>query len=130
MTFESALVCFSNRLAGQERPLSHVVGLDVWLKVTDSCPAHVNEVELRAILQSFVWRTWRTGGFKCKFMHLTESQATLGVATKSRSSSYKLQPTIARLNAVTLAADIYPSYGFLVSEDNPSDKPSRCRLSR
>ena len=52
------------------------------------------------------------------------------IVTKGRSSSRKLQPILKRWMAVAVAADMYPLIGYVVSEDNPADEPSRRLLWR
>jgi hypothetical protein len=63
-------------------------------------------------------------------LHLVDSQVVAAIVTKGRSSSRKLQPILKRWMAVVVAADVYPLIGYVVSEDNPADEPSRRLLWR
>ncbi len=74
--------------------------------------SHINALELRTILLSVLWRARRPGFFRSRFLHLSDSQAALAIASKGRSGSKVLRPIIARLNAVILASDAYPLWGF------------------
>ena len=54
-----------------------------------------------------------------------DSQVGLAVLIEGRSSSLRLNNALRKVNALTVAAWLFPAYGFIVSEWNPSDKPSR-----
>ena len=54
----------------------------------------------------------------------------MGVVTKRRSSSYRLQRVIRRYDAFELAGSISMMLAFVRSETNPADKPSRLRFVR
>jgi hypothetical protein len=51
------------------------------------------------------------------------------VLTKGRSSAGALRTQVRRWNALVLAGNVYPLLGYVASEDNPADRPSR-RLRR
>jgi hypothetical protein len=49
----------------------------------------------------------------------------LAVVVKGRSSAKVLNRLLRRFAALQLAAGIYPVCGWVESEDNPADEPSR-----
>ena len=88
--------------------------------------SHTDNLKLRAIVSSILWRCRRAGNHSTRCPHLCDSQASCGIAGKGRTSSWKLRAVCRRLNSIVVAGDVYPHYSFLSSEDNPSDLPSRC----
>ena len=57
--------------------------------------------------------------------HLTDSMVCMHALTRGRSSSKKLRPVIMRLNALMLAGDLHPLWGYIHTSQNPADRPSR-----
>ena len=92
--------------------------------------AHINVRELQAATAALRWRARKVAQHGSRFLHLVDSQVVAAIATKGRSSSRKLQPILKRWMAVAVAADMYPLIGYVVSEDNPADEPSRRLLWR
>ena len=88
-------------------------------------PEHISILEVRAAHTALKWRARSTRRIFSRFFHLMDSQVALSVLIKGRSSSYRLNTALRRTNALTVAAWFFPSYGFFMSEWNPSDKPSR-----
>ena len=88
-------------------------------------PEHINSLELRAIFTTLRWRVERQLHFGCRLIHLTDSLVCLHSLTRGRSSSRKLRRTMSRLNSLILAADLQPVWGYIHTEQNPADKPSR-----
>lgn len=86
---------------------------------------HINGLELRAILTSLRWRLEHAGHFKTRFLHLTDSLVCLHALSRGRSSSRKLRRTMSRINALILACGVHPLWGYVRTEQNPADKPSR-----
>lgn len=86
---------------------------------------HINKLELEALYQSLRWRSRALRNYDARFLHLTDSQVVLGVAAKGRTSSKLLFPTLHRYNMLVLAMHTYPILGWVASEDNPADEPSR-----
>ena len=78
----------------------------------------VNVLELRAILTTLRWLVIRRGGHRRRFLHLTDSLVCL-------SSSKKLRHVLMRVNALILAADLHPIWGYVHTSQNPADRPSR-----
>ena len=86
---------------------------------------HINSLELRAIFTTLRWRVERQHHRGCRFIHLTDSLVCLHALSRGRSSSRKLRRTMARLNALVLAANLHPVWGYIHTDQNPADKPSR-----
>ena len=86
---------------------------------------HINLLELRAILTSIKWKLSRSRRWGVRFLHLTDSMVCMHALTRGRSSSKKLRPIIVRLNALMLAGDLHPLWGYIHTSQNPADRPSR-----
>ena len=54
-----------------------------------------------------------------------DSNVTLGVIAKGRTSSKRLRRVLGKINAVTLVGHFTVTVGFCRSEHNPADRPSR-----
>ena len=92
-----------------------------WKKAGD----HINGLELRAILTALRWRIEHCQHFSTRFIHLTDSLVCLHALTHGRSSSKKLRRPMSRLNALVLASGTQPLWGYVHTEQNPADRPSR-----
>ena len=86
---------------------------------------HINGLELRAILTSVRWRLEHCQHFSTRFIHLTDSLVCLHALTRGRSSSRKLRRPMSRLNALILASGTQPLWGYVRTDQNPADRPSR-----
>ncbi|CAK0790348.1 unnamed protein product [Prorocentrum cordatum] len=91
---------------------------------------HINVRELQAATAAIRWRARKVAQHGSRFLHLVDSQVVAAIVTKGRSSSRNLQPILKRWMAVVVAADMHPLIGYVVSEDNPADEPSRRARSR
>ena len=104
------------------------VGLWAW-QVVHGWPfkdsAHINELELRAFLSALKWRLRRRPCTRRRMLHLLDSQVSIGVLCKGRSSSHLLNRVVHKVDAVVLAAQVHMVFGFVRSEANPADGPSR-----
>ena len=77
--------------------------------------------------------TWGTLNFRrldprdsaSGFDAVPDAQAPMGSLQKGRSSAYTLRRAVAFASATALAADLKVHWGYLPSESNPADKPSR-----
>ncbi len=87
--------------------------------------AHINVLEMEALLQSIRYRAKSLRVIHKKFLHLVDSLVVLGVASKGRTSSRMLAPSLHRYNMLILALHCYPVLGWVQSHLNPSDEPSR-----
>ena len=86
---------------------------------------HITLLEVRAAHTALKWRTRSAKRIFSRFFHLMDSQAGLAVLIKGRSSSLRLNTALRKVNALTVGAWLFPSYGFIMSDWNPSDKTSR-----
>eukprot|EP00438_Fugacium_kawagutii_P032414 Skav234917 [mRNA] locus=scaffold840:917441:922639:+ [translate_table: standard] len=86
---------------------------------------HINSLELRAILTAIRWRIEKKQQVNTRLLHLTDSLVCLHCLTRGRSSSTKLRRTMSRINALILAANLQPLWGYVHTDQNPADKPSR-----
>ena len=86
---------------------------------------HINVLELRALVQSFQWRLHNAKFFQCRALHLTDSRVALAVAVKGRSSSRQLNRLLGKFAALQVAGGIYPILGWIPTDENPADEPSR-----
>ena len=86
---------------------------------------HINAYELRAILTSLRWRLEHQLHLRTRLLHLTDSMVCLHSLCRGRSSSRKLRRTMSRINALTLAGGVHPFWGYIHTDQNPADKPSR-----
>ena len=86
---------------------------------------HINVLELRALETSIRWRIERLNNVYCRFVHLTDSLVCLHTVSRGRSSSRKLRRVMCRLNALLLASGVSPVWGYVHTDQNPADKPSR-----
>ena len=68
-------------------------------------------------------RTPRHFGSRIAF--LVDAAAVLGAASKGRSSAPNIRREVRRIGAYALAMDVMAHYGYVPSEDNPADAPSR-----
>ena len=86
---------------------------------------HINKLELLATFNTFKWRTRNVKQQHSRILHLVDSQVVGAILTRGRTSSRLLRSTVRRFNTLVLAADLYPAFAFVSSEDNPADLPSR-----
>ena len=90
--------------------------------------AHINELEIRAALTDLKRRTRTRLG--TRHLVLLDSFVGLGVLTKKRSSSVRLQRVVRKYDALELASFSRPYFAYIRSHLNPADKPSRRREGR
>ena len=88
-------------------------------------PPHINVLELLAYYNSLKWRARSTARHGTRFLALLDSQVVASIAARGRSSSRRLAPVLRRLNALCLAAGLYPIVAYVDTDDNPADVPSR-----
>ena len=93
-------------------------------------PGHINVLEAVAIVAAMRWRLRRCSSFRKRVFHLADSQVCIGVFTKRRSSSKAMDRVVRRMNALELAAGIIPIYGYVRTDDNPADAPSRYKKTK
>ena len=85
-------------------------------------PEHINILELRALIHCVEWRLRRKNFNGTRFLHLSDSQITLSVCVKGRSSSRKLNRLLRRLAAMSVAAGLYPVLAWVTSQSSRRTK--------
>jgi len=86
----------------------------------------INVLEARAILAALKWRAGRFSKMVgSRFVHLIDSQVCMGALNKFRSNSTRLNTIISRIAAITLASSSKIVYGYISTDQNPADNPSR-----
>ena len=88
-------------------------------------PAHINVLELEAVYHAVKWRARSLRVVRKRFLHLVDSLVVLGVVSKGRTSSKRLFPCLHRLNILLLALHAFPVLGWVLTDLNPADEPSR-----
>eukprot|EP00971_Amphidinium_carterae_P058605 1158806-Amphidinium_carterae.1 len=104
-------------------------GLWVW-KVLQSYPwkepgQHITYLEVLAVFNTLRKLSRSADCYSSRLLHLVDSQASLGALCKGRSSSRHLNGTLRRLSSLLLAMNSHVLYGWIRSESNPADAPSR-----
>ena len=87
--------------------------------------AHINVLEMQAALNAVKWRARKIQNLGKRFLHLIDSQVCAAILTKGRTGSKRIRRTIKKINAYTLACNFFPAYGYVNTDDNPADIPSR-----
>ena len=86
---------------------------------------HINSLELRAVLTTMKWRLEHKGQVGHRFVHLVDSLVVLHALSRGRSSSRKLRSSLAKINALLLCSSSQALWGYVQTDQNPADKPSR-----
>ena len=85
----------------------------------------INVLEARAILAAVKWRLRKEANLSSKFLHLSDSQVCLGAYRKFRSPAIGLQSVVSRVAALCLTASCKMILGYIPTDKNPADRPSR-----
>ena len=88
---------------------------------------HISELEARAALSMLKWRCRTVRNHSTKFLHLLDSAASIGVLTKKRSSSHIMNRVAVKYALLEVAGDMWSVFGYVRSDVNPADGPSRGR---
>ena len=89
-----------------------------------SSSAHINLLELTAVDISMRWRI--RSQVRCgRCLHLLDSQVVLAELSKGRCKSPRLLPGLRKVNARQVVGGLLVTFGFVASEANPADEPSR-----
>ena len=88
---------------------------------------HINVLELTAYLDHLKGRAMNPDNHHTRFLALLDSQAAIGVLAKGRSSAITLNSLLHRVAGVTLGCGFAPIFGWIRSQSNPADGPSRWR---
>ena len=86
---------------------------------------HINVLECRAYLLALRWRLRNSDQVGRRFLHMVDSQVTLFACVKGRSSSHQLRRVLCKINAYVLAGHCLPALGYVRTDWNPADEPSR-----
>lgn len=92
--------------------------------------AHINELELRAVLTTLSWRLERRKQASVRFVHLVDSLVVLHCLSRGRSSARKLRRPLSQINSLLLAADVHPVWAYVSTKQNPADRPSRLKVKK
>jgi len=87
--------------------------------------AHINVLELEALLLSVKHQVERFKLSEARLFHLSDSYVTISVVSKGRSASKQLQRVMRRLAAILLAHGLFLIVAHVESTDNPTDFMSR-----
>ena len=85
----------------------------------------INMLEMRAILSSIKYRARVPKIVGARFIHLVDSQVCLGAHHRYRSSNPRMNQVIAKISAHALATGSKPIFGYIPTDENPADAPSR-----
>ena len=86
---------------------------------------HINVFELRAILQTILFRIRHHRLTDARVTHITDSYVCMSIIGKGRSSSRFLNQTLKILNAYLLMHGLYLIIAHVESSQNPTDHDSR-----
>ena len=87
--------------------------------------AHINFLELQAVINSLQWRLRKISAHRTRVLHLVDSQVVASIIAKGRTSSFRLRKALKRLNALLLCSGVTLSVAYVHTTDNPADIPSR-----
>jgi hypothetical protein len=90
---------------------------------------HINVLELRAVLLAAHWVVSHPSAVSRRVLLLVDSTVALYALWKGRSSSYPLLAVLRKISALLLVGGLTLLAGWIPSEVNPADAPSR-HLSR
>ena len=91
---------------------------------------HINVLETQALFDAIRRLAKNPRTQSTRRLCLTDSQAALGVLTKGRSSSRRLNFVLLRLAGLLRATDMQLFYAWAPSKANPADGPSRWAIKR
>lgn len=91
---------------------------------------HINELELRAVLLALHWALSYPSSHSSRVYLLVDSTVTLFALWKGRCSSPRLLIILRKINALLLASGVTLLTGWLPTDINPADAPSRLQTVR
>ena len=86
---------------------------------------HSGSLETTAVVLGLRWLLRSATRHSKRTLLLIDAQAVLGATAKGRSSAPSIRRGVMRVAALLLAGDLQPYYGYIPSEENPADTPSR-----
>ena len=87
--------------------------------------AHSGTLEATGLALALRWTLRSTQRHGKRTLLLVDARTVLGAASKGRSSAPTLRRQMMRVGALTLAGDLHLYFGYIPSEENPADAPSR-----
>ena len=87
--------------------------------------AHINVLELQAVTNAVKWRLRKLHSEPYRALHLIDSQVVCAIVAKGRTSSFRLRKGLSKLNCLLLASGLILIVGYVSTDSNPSDIPSR-----
>ena len=87
--------------------------------------AHSGSLETTAVVLALRWLLRKASRHARRTLLLIDAQAVVGAVAKGRSSAPSIRRGVMRVAALLLAGDLQPYYGYIPSEENPADTPSR-----
>jgi hypothetical protein len=87
--------------------------------------AHSGGLEAAGVTLMLRWNTPSRSRHSQRYCLMVDAFAVMGAVTKGRSSALTLRREVAKLGALTTAANILTRYIYVPSESNPADAPSR-----
>ena len=91
---------------------------------------HINILEAQAVFDFMRSAIKSPSCHDVRKLFLVDSQAALGVLTKGRSGSRRLNAVLQRIAAVVRGCNVVPLYAWVPSAGNPADGPSRWARAR
>ena len=86
---------------------------------------HINELELRAVLNYLRFRAQRKSHHRARLLLFTDSQVCIGLLAKGRSSALRLNHLMRRIAPVLVSCNMRIAVGWVRTDLNPADLPSR-----
>ena len=87
--------------------------------------SHINLLELQAVVNALQWRLRSVSRFRHRVLHLVDSQVVASIVAKGRTSSFRLRKAVDKLASLCIAGGVHLAIGYIASEENPADIPSR-----
>ena len=120
----------SGPAACEARPALQSVDAEQWqwqtvLQATWQLDEHINTLEARSYVLMLKWRSRDASRHNHSFLHLKDSQVSIGAFLKHRSPSFVLNFLTQRAAALELACNFQPFMAFVRTHRNPADRHSR-----
>ena len=87
--------------------------------------AHSGSLETTAVVLGLRWLLRSSTRHSKRALLMIDAQAVLGATAKGRTSAPTIRRGVMRVGALLLAGNIQPYFGYIPSEENPADTPSR-----
>ena len=90
-----------------------------WSNIKPALPREIGVAQLTEICEQGCRH------HSCRILHLTDSLVRLHSMTRGRTSSRRLRRTLCRINSLLLAHNVVGLWGYVSTDLNPADRPSR-----